>query len=655
MKRMPNRTLLALLLTAAAIAVPCAAWYVAGSREVARQVAAFEAEPRRLARETAAQLAQKLKARLDALQDTEWRRPFYHYQNLYHNPKGAYAGASIVPSPLAEGPTDPFIYAYFQIDAAGRLSLPTFNAAVHEANFGDIETEQAIQRKLQPVVPASACAADLQRPQPHAPAPLLVTAQSVAPPDGETQPQPEPGRSIAPPSARGSSLPRQQARVERLQPEAWAQTAAANELYYALKNPEGVKLSAEVLDTLQRLPTPKTDVEIDVGPFIWCTVRIADRPTPVALRRVVTPHGVLVQGFVISLGALEESLRGSPLPVMLCPPGEPTAPPKYGYAMAFLPESGFDDGVAVAIEDTGWSIYVDVSRQLAEARAKAQRVRATFMQFFLGGMFAASIAGLCVVGLVWQSDRLARQRSQFAASAAHELRTPLAGLRMYSEMLAEGLGDPARRAEYARRVADESERLGRVVANVLGFTRLERGAVPIQASPGDLAAVVRDAVARQQPALETLGVTVLAEIAEKLPPVKFDADAIAQIVQNLLDNAEKHTRQSENRVIRVSLAGRDDRDGRVSSVELSVCDRGPGVARGLQRRLFRAFARGEQPDAPAGIGLGLVLVRMLAEAQGGCVSYRDGDGGGACFVVTLPACDPTGGLAESQSKTTSPS
>ena len=189
----------------------------------------------------------------------------------------------------------------------------------------------------------------------------------------------------------------------------------------------------------------------------------------------------------------------------------------------------------------------------------------------------AVIAGLGVVWLVWQTERLARQRAQFAASAAHELRTPLTGLRIFSEMLAEGLGDPSKAREYARRIADESERLGRVVANVLGFTRIQRGTLSVRPSAGDFAQSIRENVARQQPALDAAGAQLSIQIPDALPHVKFDRDALGQIVQNLLDNSEKHTRAASDRTIHISLASRNGR------VELSVVDHGKGLPPQLRR------------------------------------------------------------------------
>ena len=180
-------------------------------------------------------------------------------------------------------------------------------------------------------------------------------------------------------------------------------------------------------------------------------------------------------------------------------------------------------------------------------------------------------------------------------------------------------------------MADEAARLGRVVANVLGFTKLERGVLNVHPETGDLSAVIRECVARQQPTLEAAGARVELTLDGEWPPLRFDRDAVAQIVQNLLDNADKHTRGAADRTIHVSLA--PDSNG----VALAVRDHGPGIPAGVRRRLFRPFERGNHTDAPAGMGLGLVLVQALARAHGGSVAYADAPDGGAQFTVTFPS------------------
>jgi signal transduction histidine kinase len=349
-----------------------------------------------------------------------------------------------------------------------------------------------------------------------------------------------------------------------------------------------------------------------VGPFRWFTISVREQPALVALRIVRTPSAVLTQGFVVLAESMLGLLTGSPYPVSLHP-GEPT---QVGEAILLLDEER-------------WTVRADAAAPLDRAERAAAAVRRRFHLGFGLGVLGAALAGAVLVALVWQSDRLAQRRAQFAASAAHELRTPLAGLQLYGEMLAENIGDPGKRVQYARRIADEADRLGRVVTNVLGYSRLERGGLQVKPQPGDLAAAVRQSVAQIRPSLEAKGVQLSLEVAENVSHAVFDRDALHQILINLVDNAEKYTRAATDRTIEIRLA---DDGGRPV---LSVIDHGAGVAPELRARLFEPFTRTTDPDQPAGLGIGLALVKALAAAQAATVSYRDAQGGGSCFTVAF--------------------
>ena len=121
-------------------------------------------------------------------------------------------------------------------------------------------------------------------------------------------------------------------------------------------------------------------------------------------------------------------------------------------------------------------------------------------------------------------------------------------------MLADDLGKPEKTREYARKVSHEAEQLGRVVGNVLGYSRLERGHLPIHTQRGDLAHSVHDSVERLRPSIEASGARLDLSAGGDLPAVAFDADAVHHIVQNLVDNAAKFSREAEDRTIHVRLA-----------------------------------------------------------------------------------------------------
>ncbi len=277
---------------------------------------------------------------------------------------------------------------------------------------------------------------------------------------------------------------------------------------------------------------------------------------------------------------------------------------------------------------SGWRLTVEPNpRRLARAAASAHDIaRAFVIRFGIVGAIALAVAVL-VLALVLRAEQLARERSQFAAAAAHELRTPLAGLQLYGDMLADGLGDPGKVRDYARRMSEEASRLGRVVSNVLGFSQLERGNLSVDAQLGPLGTALRELAERAERGLDRAGAALELDVSPELR-ARFDRDALARIIGNLLDNAEKYARGAGDRTIR--LAARE-RDGHV---EVSIEDRGPGVAD--RTKLFRVFERGLTADGPAGLGLGLALSRSLARAMGGDLVHRPADGGGALFVLELP-------------------
>jgi two-component system sensor histidine kinase SenX3 len=231
-----------------------------------------------------------------------------------------------------------------------------------------------------------------------------------------------------------------------------------------------------------------------------------------------------------------------------------------------------------------------------------------------------------VLVLFAKAERLARERSQFAAAAAHELRTPLAGLQLYGDMLADGLGDPGKQREYAKRMSEEAARLGRVVSNVLGFSQLERGNLSVEPKRDFVDTALRELAERAEPALDRAGAALELDVATGLEAT-FDRDGLARIVANLLDNAEKYSRGADDRTIRLAAAAIGN------AIEIEIVDHGPGVTD--RTRLFRPFSRGVSSDGPAGLGLGLALSRSLARAMGGDLVYRDGRDG-AAFVVSLP-------------------
>ncbi len=255
---------------------------------------------------------------------------------------------------------------------------------------------------------------------------------------------------------------------------------------------------------------------------------------------------------------------------------------------------------------------------------------------------AAPIASLAAVllalaGLAWylhrESSRELReagQRMSFVSQVSHELKTPLTNIRLYAELLERRLppGDDRAREQLAV-VVDESRRLGRLIANVLTFTRRGAAARPLAPRRGVVDETVAAVLAHFEPALAAAGFSI--ELSRgAADPVLLDADAVEQIVGNLLSNAEKYAAGGRY----VAVATR--RDGDVTTVEVS--DRGPGIPREARERVFQPFVRlsDRLTDGAAGTGIGLTIARELARRHGGDLVLAPSQTG-ARFVLTLRA------------------
>lgn len=592
MKR--SRTLYAAMLLVGVLAAPLVAWFFSGWADVRAQQRELRAEPTRAAEAKAAGLASELRQELTRLLSREAERPYFHYQNLFHDPR---TGPSyyVSTSPLATGPQDQLVLGYFNIDPKGKVTTPTIN---DEAPHLSDQQRLPENRRFRDEVVRS-FAAELRTGERVADATLAVKqrAKTVKNANEEVE---------------------QKSQVVQLDTQSYVQNNASNTVYwdnYRGSNPgtslANLERQQKQLE-LDKLETSSADaqksVTITISPFEWYTFPFAAVPSLVAVRHVSTPDGMLSQGFVIDRSTLTGWLAS-----------------RAGDSVAELVVGDESLGHEIA---PGWGLQIAANpRVIVESAATAAKVASAFLVRFVVIGLIAAVAAVLVLIMVARAEQLARERSQFAAAAAHELRTPLAGLQLYGDMLADGLGDPTKLRDYARRMSEEASRLGRVVSNVLGFSQLERGNLAVEAKPGALGEVLAELAERAEPALDRAGAMLALEVSPALR-ARFDRDAVIRIVGNLLDNAEKYGRAAADRTIELAAKEHDDR------VEVTVRDHGPGITAEARAKLFRAFSRGVDADGPAGLGLGLALSRSLALAMGGALEYREGDG--ATFVLRLP-------------------
>lgn len=224
----------------------------------------------------------------------------------------------------------------------------------------------------------------------------------------------------------------------------------------------------------------------------------------------------------------------------------------------------------------------------------------------------------------------AERRNNFVAAVSHELKTPLTAIRMYGEILRDDLvPTDEKRREYYGTITAESERLSRLIDNVLTLSRLEKGSRTVQTTVGSLAPVLAEVLRVLSPHARLKGFELRLEADPDLPPVAFDRDALTQVLINLVDNALKFSGTSDEKVVVLEARRKD------GEVLLRVRDHGPGVPAVHLRRIFQPFFRGEREltRSTKGTGIGLALVRGLVEQMGGRVAARNHPGGG--FEVTI--------------------
>ncbi len=303
-----------------------------------------------------------------------------------------------------------------------------------------------------------------------------------------------------------------------------------------------------------------------------------------------------------------------------------------------------------------WRLAVKHRAGSLEAAVATTRTRNLALSSGVLALLATAI-GLIVVS-ARRADRLARQQLEFVGAVSHELRTPVSVIGAAAGNLADGVvGDPARVKKYGAAIQSEARRLGETVERVLQLAGIAAGraaAARELVSPADLVAGALDACRAE---IEAAAIRVEVEVPADLPRVAGDAAALRSAVQNLVSNAVKYGR--EGRWLRVvardvpagPTAGRyvqprrhGVRRGRPLGrpiIEISVEDRGPGIAPEDRKHVFDAFYRGR--DAVfrqiQGSGLGLTLVRRIAEAHGGRVLVASEPGRGSTFTLCLPAAD----------------
>ncbi len=340
------------------------------------------------------------------------------------------------------------------------------------------------------------------------------------------------------------------------------------------------------------------------------------------------PH--LVAGLQPLIQQLDPALRSDICVALLDDTAKPVALSRPGFQAAW--KRPF---VATEIGEIlpHWEIAVYLLNP-AKLSQSARTLQLTLGLLIAVLLLAISVGSWLIVTDLNRQLTLARQKTDFVSNVSHELKTPLTSIRMFSELLADGrVTDAARQRSYLGIISAETARLTRLINNVLDFSRIDRGEKKYDFQPCDLAVVVHGVAETYRPNLETNGFRFQSIIPIEAVPIQGDRDALAQVLVNLLSNAEKYSDLCKE----ISLAVEVCREP-VPRVEVQVMDRGMGVPHGCAEKIFEQFYRANDSltNGIQGSGLGLTLARRIARAHGGDVVYKPREGGGSCFILRLP-------------------
>jgi signal transduction histidine kinase len=252
------------------------------------------------------------------------------------------------------------------------------------------------------------------------------------------------------------------------------------------------------------------------------------------------------------------------------------------------------------------------------------------------------VSGLAVVGMALlglaevfyreysREIREATQRVTFVNQVSHELRTPLTNIRMYAELLENVAGeDPEKSSRYLSIILSESQRLSRLISNVLTFGRQQKETLKLHLTSGNVDEVIASVIEQFRPSMETRGIEISVSRGAGAE-VLLDADALQQILGNLFSNVEKYAATGKF----MAVASQQTTD----QTTITVTDRGPGIPATQEEKIFRPFYRisDKVSEGVTGTGIGLSIARHLARLHGGDVVLILSTTG-ACFRVTLHA------------------
>ncbi len=609
------------------------------------------------------QIRQDVTRKLNEFIQTEQERPYTDYQ-YYYVPENVAPGQQQMPllrSPLGSGLDNEFAYGNFQIEPDGTIVTPYYvTGQSQETQENEVAQEAGvhvdnIKRNLLPVLSGGAGVFKF----PVADSRLLyrdINLSKDSLPEevkGEEAGQKQPTKG---PAGRSKEY-----RIESLQAdsqkeqiftqkrsvvtsniarseELLSRQSAADVAQDQTERQDAARLNQQVTgvnDMQQSLQQEQADVvEIRIEPFVPLVVPGTKAQQSIfggqvfLLRHVKIEDRHLLQGFQLNEKKLIEQVEESALRFV-----------RKGmyFELPQIKKQGREDEAAsyTAILHFGFGNLILNLKEIDPAWIGKEINKLQKWYFGIIGIVLVVVA-LGLTGL-WRSARaqikLAQNKDDFISAVSHELRTPLTSIRMYSEMLEKNwVKSEDKLVEYYMNMRQESERLSRLIENVLDFSRIQRGRKKYTFKVGNINKCIADVVKIMRPYAAQRGFSIKTELG-RVEQTTFDSDAVTQIAVNLLDNAVKYARNAEDKTITVRT--RSDEQFTLIEVE----DHGPGVPHRQRKKIFEQFYRSgaEATREATGTGLGLALVKKFAQAHNGFVEILSAKPTGAIFRVALAA------------------
>jgi len=597
----------------------------------------------------AEQVRQDVTRRLDEFMQTEQSRPYTDYQ-YYYVPENVAPGRQQMPvlrSPLAGRLEQGLAYGNFQIEPDGSVITPNDNVEQRQdlaESDNELYAEAGLNRKNieQNLLPA------LGGTTPGSLKMNLYGRSSIAPAkesetvgqDQFTEQTPQKGKvsqsyPIESLQSKGQKTQVIEQRREVFEQNVLNVAAQSQQQTQELAAQTGQTGGPYERQAASPAESQTETVQVRIEPFFPVVVPGEDPVSQQAesifggqvflLRHVQIEDRHLLQGFQLNEKMLIEQIEDSASRFMrkgmsfeLSP--REKARDNGNVAYAAILNFGFGDLVLNLKEiDPGW-----IGKEISH-------LRIWYFSIVAIVLLAVSLG----LASLWRNAaaqiRLAQKKDDFISAVSHELRTPLTSIRMYAEMLEKNwVKSQDKAVEYYGNMRQESERLSRLIENVLDFSRIQKGRKKYTFKAGDINKCVSDVVEIMRPYAVQKGFSIRTE-AGRIEQAAFDADAVTQIIVNLLDNAIKYARNAEDKTITV----RTKTDGKFTVIEVE--DHGPGVPHRQRNKIFEQFYRpaAESTRETAGTGLGLALVKKFAEAHNGFVEIISAKPTGAIFRVAL--------------------